>query len=110
MNGNIVAMHTQGYHLERNEWNIPDHGNIPNQEEENITNQQQEYVQNWEQGNIANQQQENIPNQEQEKSCRGGNLEKYSLMEFGVQFISICEDLRKWRGENFVKQIFPNYE
>ena len=102
MNGNIVAMHTQGYLLERNEGNIPDHGNIPNQE--------QEYIQNWGQGNIANQRQENIPNQEQENICRRGNLEKYSLMEFGVQFISICRDLKQWHGENVVKQIFPNYE
>jgi hypothetical protein len=94
MNGNIVAMHTQGYPLERNEGNIPDHGNIPNQE--------QEYVQNWGQGNI--------PNQEQENICRRGNLKTYSLMEFGVQFISICRDLKQWHGENVVKQFFPNYE
>ena len=76
MNGNIVAMHTQGYHLERN---------VPNQPE-------------------------SIPNQQQENTSAEGNSGKYSLMEFGVQFISICRDMKQWHGENAVKQIFPNYK
>ena len=79
MNGNIVAMHTQGYLLDRND------ESVPNQQE-----------------NAPNQQEENIPAQE--------NTEKYSLMEFGVQFISICRDMKQWHGENAVKQIFPNYK
>ena len=54
MNGNIVAMHAQGYHLP------------------NISNQQ-----------------------------------KYSLMEFGVQFTSIYKDMLQW-GDEIAKQIFPN--
>lgn len=54
MNGNIVAMHTQGYRLQ------------------NISNQQ-----------------------------------RYSLMEFGVQFTSIYRDMLQW-GDEIVKQIFPN--
>ena len=37
------------------------------------------------------------------------NLRKYSLMEFGVQFISICRDIRQRYGENIVNEIFPNY-
>ena len=61
--------------------------------EENVPNQQE---------NAPNQQEENIPAQE--------NTEKYSLMEFGVQFISICRDMKQWHGENAVKQIFPNYK
>lgn len=55
MNGNIVAMHTQGYHLYR-------HTQL--------------------------------------------NLRKYSLMEFGVQFTSIYNDMIGW-GDEIVKQIFP---
>ena len=79
MNGNIVAMHTQGYHLDRNE--------------ENVSDQPE---------NVSNQQQENTPAQ--------GNSRKYSLMEFGVQFIKICGDIKQWHDESVVKQIFPNYE
>jgi V8-like Glu-specific endopeptidase len=79
MNGNIVAMHTQGYLLTRNE------GNIPNQQE-----------------NVENQEQDNVPTQ--------GNTRTYSLMEFGIQFIWICEDMRRLHGENVVKDIFPNYK
>ena len=51
LNGNIVAMHTQGYTL------------------------------NVEEG-------------------------QYSLMEFGVQFAAICEDLRRL---NLLEEFFPNY-
>ncbi|CAB4020574.1 tetratricopeptide repeat 28-like [Paramuricea clavata] len=103
MNGNIVAMHTQGYHVEKNGRNTPDQQeNNQNEEQENIPNQEQEYV--------LDQEQENISNQEQENICRRGNLQQYALMEFGVQFISICRDLRRYHGENVVKQIFPNYE
>ena len=51
VNGNIIAMHTQGYTLEAQEGNV-------------------------------------------------------SLMEFGVQFNAICEDMR---GRNLVDQYFPNY-
>ena len=58
MNGNVVAMHTQGYTLERKE----------------------------------------------------ENSRKYSLMEFGVQFFSICRDIRRWHGETVVKKLFPNYK
>jgi hypothetical protein len=78
MNGNIVAMHTQGDLVQKNG------GNIRDQQENN-----------------QNEEQENIPNQEQEK---------YSLMDFGVQFTSICRDLRDWHGENVVEQLFPNYK
>ena len=79
MNGNIVAMHTKGYLLERNEENVSD-------------------------------QPENVPNQQQENTPAQGNSRKYSLMGFGVQFISICRDIKQWHGENVVKQIFPNYK
>ena len=79
INGNIVAMHTQGYILERNE----------------------EYVSD---------QPENVPNQQQENTPAQGNSRKYSLMGFGVQFISICRDLKQWHGKNVVKHIFPNYK
>ncbi|CAB4035926.1 Hypothetical predicted protein, partial [Paramuricea clavata] len=58
MNGNIVAMHTQGYLLD-----IPN-GNIPNQ-------------------------QENFSHQENQDISGQRNTRTYSLMEFGVQFISI---------------------
>ncbi len=34
---------------------------------------------------------------------------KYSLMEFGVQFNAICEDMRQ-RYNNVVEQLFPHYE
>ena len=74
MNGNIVAMHTQGYLLEKD---------IPNKLE-----------------NVANQESEDVQNQK----------EKYSLMEFGVQFFSIFKDIRRWHGEAVVKELFPNYE
>ncbi len=53
LNGNIVAMHTQGYTLD----------------------------------------------------VQGG---KCSLMEFGVQFNAICEDMRQ-RYNNVVEQLFPKY-
>ncbi|CAB4029298.1 Hypothetical predicted protein, partial [Paramuricea clavata] len=79
MNGNIVAMHTQGYALDRPQVNIPN-------------------------------QQENFPHQENLDISGQRNTRKYSLMEFGVQFISICRDIRRWHGENVVKLIFPNYE
>ncbi len=81
MNGNIVAMHTQGYHLDRNEENVPNQPvNFPSEQQENISAQR--------------------------------NSRKYSLMEFGVQFISICEDMKRLQPENGVdvKKIFPNYE
>ncbi len=74
MNGNIVAMHTQGYLLERTEANVSNG-------------------------------QRNVRNLEPQRNSR-----KYSLMEFGVQFISICRDMKQWHGENVVKQIFPNYK
>ena len=54
LNGNIVAMHTQGYKL-------------------------------------------NVQGR------------KYSLMEFGVQFNAICEDMRQ-RYKNVFEQLFPNYD
>ena len=73
MNGNIVAMHTQGYVLEKD---------VGNQLE-----------------NVANQEHENAQNRKK----------KYSLMEFGVQFFSICRDIRRWHGETKVKELFPNY-
>jgi hypothetical protein len=79
MNGNIVAMHTQGYVLDRPQVNIPN-------------------------------QQENFPHQENQDISGQRNTRTYSLMEFGVQFISICRDIRRWHGENVVKLIFPNYE
>ena len=180
MNGNIVAIHTQGYQLEileddtpnqsKHVWNQelengpnaqqesvsnPEQENVPNQEQEsvpnqkqeNVLNQEQRNVPNQEQGGIPNQKQENISNQEQQNVCNqeqendlnqeledvpnqdhknvpnqeqesGPNQKqeniskkrKYSLMEFGVQFLSICGDLRRWHGENIVKQIFPNYK
>jgi hypothetical protein len=31
---------------------------------------------------------------------------RYSLMEFGVQFSAICENLRK---QDLLEQFFPNY-
>ena len=74
MNGNIVAIHTQGYTLEKD-----------------VCNQL---------GNVANQEYENIPTQKR----------KYSLMEFGVQFFSICRDIKRRHGETIVNQIFPNYK
>ena len=79
MNGNIVAMHTQGYLLERTEAN-------------------------------ASNEQRNVPNLDQDNSSTLGNSKTYSLMEFGVQFIKICGDMKQWHGENVVKQIFPNYK
>jgi hypothetical protein len=73
MNGNIVAMHAQGYTLETG-------ANHAYHERQNALTQ----------GN----------------SCS----RKYSLMEFGVQFFSICRDIRRRHGETVVNQIFPNYE
>jgi hypothetical protein len=37
------------------------------------------------------------------------NGEKYSLMEFGVQFSAICEDLRS-RDLGFLETYFPDYD
>ncbi|CAB4038018.1 Hypothetical predicted protein [Paramuricea clavata] len=34
---------------------------------------------------------------------------KWSLMEFGVQFSAICEDIRRQYTYNVVEQLFPNY-
>ncbi|CAB4031110.1 FAM111A [Paramuricea clavata] len=79
MNGNIVAMHTQGYLLDRTEENIPN-------------------------------QQEPIPHQEQQDIPRQRNTRTYSLMEFGVQFISICRDIRRQHGENVAETLFPHYK
>ena len=199
MNGNIVAMHTQGYTLEVKEDNTPNQEeNVANQEQENAANQEQENAANQEQENAADQEQENTANQEQENAANeeqentanqerenaadqeqensanqeqensanqeqenvanqeqenvanqeqdnAGNQEpdnaanqeqdnaanqeqdnaanqeqenvsgqrikrKYSLMEFGVQFFSICTDMRRKYGENTVKKIFPNYK
>ena len=31
-------------------------------------------------------------------------------MEFGVQFICICRDIKHWHGEDAVLEIFPNYK
>jgi hypothetical protein len=108
MNGNIVAMHTHAYSLEIME-------NLSNQPE-NVQNQQN--VPNQEQGNVPNRQEnvpnqlENVPNQLENvpSVSRQGKSRTYSLMEFGVQFISICRDMRNWHGEDVVKQIFPNYK
>ena len=111
MNGYIVAMHTQAYTLERTQDDVVNqHENVSNLEHEDVPNQYED-VPNPEQENIPNPQQEYAANQEQE------NMEvettpirrKYSLMEFGVQFISICRDMKQWHGENVVRQIFPNY-
>jgi V8-like Glu-specific endopeptidase len=101
MNGNIVAMHAHAYRLE-----IPE--NLSNQPE-NVQNQQN--VPNQEQGNVPNRQ-ENVPNQLENvpSVSRQGKSRTYSLMEFGVQFISICRDMRHWHGEDVVKHIFPNYK
>jgi V8-like Glu-specific endopeptidase len=109
MNGNIVAMHTHAYSLEiiENISNQPE--NVQNQQ--NGPNQEQENVPNQEQGNVPNRQ-ENVPNQLENvpNVPRQGKSRTYSLMEFGVQFISICRDMRHWHGEDVVKQIFPNYK
>ena len=75
MNGNIVAMHAQGYTLERRK--------------ENVDYQPQ---------NAENHEHENVPTQ------------LTSLMEFGVQFFSICRDIKQRHGETTAKQIFPNYK
>ena len=75
--------------------------NIPNQPEENVPNQEQENVTN---------QLENVPNQEQQNVSRPIKSRKYSLMEFGVQFTLICRDMKRWHGEDVVKQIFPYYK
>ena len=32
---------------------------------------------------------------------------KYSLMEFGLQFNAICEDIKRKHGENVVRNLFP---
>ena len=143
MNGNIVAMHTQGYTLEIKEENTPnqqenaanqeqenaanqeqdnaanqeqenaaDQGpdNAANQEQDTAANQEQDSVANQEQENAANQEQENAANQEQENVSGQRIKRKYSLMEFGVQFFSICGDMRRKYGKNTVKKIFPNYK
>ena len=121
MNGNIVAMHTQGYLLEREVANIPsqqenvtnqDGEGLPYHEKENISNQEQQNVPNvpnQEQETVPNQL-ENVPNQEQQNVSRQGKSRKYSLMEFGVQFASICTNMRLFYGEDVVQRIFPNYE
>ena len=81
MNGNIVAMHTQNYHLTTEE---DDH-------QEDIVS-------------------ENIPNPGQQNAPGQRNTRTYSLMEFGVQFCVICNDIRRWHGEDVVRKIFPHYE
>ena len=88
MNGNIVAMHTQGYTLTKEE---------DGQQEDD----HHEDVFNLEVQNIPNQGQENVPRQR--------NTRTYSLMEFGLQFCVICSDIRRSHGEDVVRQIFPCY-
>ena len=129
MNGYIVAMHTQGYLLKKEventsiheqenvpnheQENVPNHeqGNVPNHEQESMPNLEQENVPNLEQENIPNLEQENVPNYEQEiiPNHEQVTTRTYSLMEFGVQFISICTDIRIWHGDDVVQRIFPNY-
>ena len=137
MNGYIVAMHTQGYVVKKEVENVSSHEqeNVPNHEQESISNLEQESISNLEQESISNLEQESISNLEQESIL---NLEQenvpnheqenvpnyeqeiipnheqittrtYSLMEFGVQFISICTDIRIWHGDDIVQRIFPNY-
>ena len=137
MNGYIVAMHTQGYYLKQNventpnqeQQNVPNHEQeiIPNLEQENVPNHEQEIIPNHEQETIPNHEQENVPNHEQEiipnheeeiipnheqqiiSNHQQITTRTYSLMEFGVQFISICTDIRIWHGDDVVQRIFPNY-
>ena len=130
MNGYIVAMHTQGYMLERthdvanqqkNVSNL-EHANVPNPENEDVPNQcedvlnpvqnvpNQEGAPNQEQENYLNEEQNNVPNQEQENIPGQSNTRTYSLMEFGVQFNLICRDVRHWHGDEVVRRIFPYYK
>ena len=81
MNGNIVAMHSRNYGLTEEEDGQPEDDH-----------------------------QEDDPNQGQENVPRQRNTRTYSLMEFGVQFCVICRDMRRWHGEDVVRQIFPHYE
>ena len=114
MNGYIVAMHTQAYTLERTQDDVANqHENVPNLEHEDVPNQYED-VPNPEHENVPNPRQEYAANQEQENmevetTSIQRNTRTYSLMEFGVQFISICRDMKQWHGENVVRQIFPNY-
>ena len=153
INGYIVAMHAQGYTLERTQDDVPNqHENVPNPELEDVPNQyedvpnlehenvpnQYEGVSDPGQGSVPNQyedvpnqfedvpnpvqenasNQENLPNAQQENALslelqnlpEQRNPKKYSLMEFGVQFICICRDIKHWHGEDAVLEIFPNYK
>ncbi|CAB3983384.1 FAM111A [Paramuricea clavata] len=118
INGNIVAMHTQGYLLEREVANIPSQQeNVTNQQPESLTYHEQENISNQKQQNVPNQEQEtvpnqleNVPNQEQQSVSRQGKSRTYSLMEFGVQFVSICRDMANFYGRDVVQKIFPNYK
>ena len=75
MNGYIVAMHTQGYTLERTQDDVPnqqenvpnpEHENVPNPEHENVPNPEHENVPNPEHENVPNPEHENVPNPEHE--------------------------------------------
>ena len=119
MNGYIVAMHTQGYTLERTQDDVPnqqenvpnpEHENVPNPEHDDVLNQEQENAPNQEQQNYVNEEQDNFPNQEQENISGQSNTRKYSLMEFGVQFTVICRDVRRSCGDDVVRNIFPYYK
>ena len=83
--------------------------NVPNLEHENVPNHEQENILNLEQENVPNPEHENVPNQEQENILGQVNTKTYSLMEFGVQFIVICRDMRHWHGDDVVRKIFPHY-
>ena len=67
MNGYIVAMHTQGYTLERTQDDVPNQQeNVPNPEHENVPNPEHENVPNPEHDDVPNPENENVPNPVQE--------------------------------------------
>ena len=121
INGYIVAMHAQGYTLKRTQVDVPNQQNVPNPEHENVQNSEEDDVPNPEHANVPNPEnedvpnqyediQDNVPNEEQENIPEQPNTGKYSLMEFGVQFITICENVRELYGDHVVKKIFPYYK
>ena len=121
INGYIVAMHAQGYTLERTQDNDPNQQNVPNPEHENVQNSEDDEVPTPEHANVPNPEnedvpnqyedvQDNVPNEEQENIPGQSNTRTYSLMEFGIQFIKICEDVRHWHGNDVVRSIFPYYK
>ena len=67
MNGYIVAMHTQGYTLERTQDDVPNQQeNVPNPEHENVPNPEHENVPNPEHENGPNPEHDDVPNPENE--------------------------------------------